>query len=211
MEIDGELSAIDRDLVQTHLASCAKCRLRRRELENAIAAFTRLYALELTEPVRSFHRSTALAWAISLCLIASIGLGLWSVRTQQRHPTVVSLPLAALTPGATRSADRSEVCSAAEPNNRVVPAALRSRVFEKYGIPGADPQVYEIDYLVTPALGGAEDIRNLWPHSYSATVWNAKVKDQLEIKLRDLVCNGDLDLATAQREIAGNWIFAYKK
>lgn len=45
--------------------------------------------------------------------------------------------------------------------------------------------------------------------SRSATVWNAQVKDALEDRLWELVCNGQLDLATAQREIAGNWIEAY--
>jgi len=40
------------------------------------------------------------------------------------------------------------------------------------------PDAYEVDYLITPELGGATDIRNLWP--YGDTVWNAHVKDQLE-------------------------------
>jgi hypothetical protein len=37
------------------------------------------------------------------------------------------------------------------------------------------------------------------------------VKDALERKLHNLVCAGELDLKTAQREIASNWIEAYKK
>jgi hypothetical protein len=37
------------------------------------------------------------------------------------------------------------------------------------------------------------------------------VKDVLERKLHNLVCAGKLDLKTAQREIASNWIEAYKK
>jgi hypothetical protein len=37
------------------------------------------------------------------------------------------------------------------------------------------------------------------------------VKDALERKLHNLVCAGQLDLKTAQREIASNWIEAYKK
>ncbi len=93
----------------------------------------------------------------------------------------------------------------------MVPVALQRRVFDEYGIPGADPRAYEVDYLVTPALGGADDIRNLWPHSYSSTVWNAHVKDALEDRLRDMVCAGTLDLSAAQQEIATNWIAAYKK
>ena len=88
--------------------------------------------------------------------------------------------------------------------------ALQERVFEEYGIAEAQPQAYEVDYLVTPALGGADDVRNLWPHSYSA-LWNARVKDDLEDRLREMVCDGRLDLTEAQKEIAENWIAAYKK
>jgi hypothetical protein len=103
------------------------------------------------------------------------------------------------------------VCSLANTKNKAVPMALQKQVFEEYGIAGAEPHAYEVDYLVTPALGGADDIRNLWPHSYSATIWNARVKDDLEDRLRDMVCDGSLDLTEAQREIAANWIAAYKK
>jgi hypothetical protein len=74
-----------------------------------------------------------------------------------------------------------------------------------------DPRCHEVDYLITPALGGGDDLRNLWPHSYSATIWNAAIRDARESHLRELVCGGNLDLAEAQREIAANWIVAYKK
>jgi len=37
------------------------------------------------------------------------------------------------------------------------------------------------------------------------------VKDALERKLHKLVCTGQLDLKTAQRETASDWIEAYKK
>ena len=135
----------------------------------------------------------------------------------ERHPAplesaaVFSLPDSTLTPGPTILIDRQTVCTQAGANNKAVPAALQRKVFEEYRIGGADPRAYEIDYLVTPALGGADDIRNLWPHSYSATVWNAQVKDSLEDRLRQMVCDGNLDLSEAQREIAANWIAAYKK
>ena len=67
-----------------------------------------------------------------------------------------------------------------------------------------------MDYLITPALGGADDIRNLWPQAYS-TAWNAYVKDALEDRLRELVCTGQLDLPTAQHDISTDWIAAYRK
>lgn len=37
------------------------------------------------------------------------------------------------------------------------------------------------------------------------------MKDALERKLHELVCAGQLDLKTAQHEIASNWIEAYQK
>ena len=69
---------------------------------------------------------------------------------------------------------------------------------------------YELDYLITPALGGSGDIKNLWPQPYSST-WNARVKDQLEDHLHELVCQGQVQLTTAQTEIATDWISAYKR
>ena len=40
---------------------------------------------------------------------------------------------------------------------------------------------------------------------------NAYVKDRVENKLHEWVCSGQLPLEQAQREIASNWIEAYKK
>jgi hypothetical protein len=110
-----------------------------------------------------------------------------------------------------RAVDREQLCNSELPKNQVVTADMRRRVFEVYGIANADPQAYEVDYLITPALGGAEDIRNLWPQPYVATAWNARVKDALEDRLRDMVCRGEVDLSDAQRDIATNWVAAYKK
>jgi hypothetical protein len=130
---------------------------------------------------------------------------------QLSHVVPISVPKASITPGAAILVDRDGVCAATLAKNRPVPIPLQRKVFEEYGIAGAEARAYEVDYLITPALGGADDIHNLWPQSYSATVWNAQVKDALEDRLRDLVCEGKLDLATAQRDISGNWIAAYKR
>jgi hypothetical protein len=123
----------------------------------------------------------------------------------------VSFPEPSLTPGVAAAVNRDQICRSTGPKNRIVPASLQRRVFEEYGISGAEPRAYEVDYLITPALGGADDIRNLWPQSYSSAVWNARVKDALEDRLHDLVCDGRLDLVTAQRDISSDWIAAYKK
>jgi hypothetical protein len=158
------------------------------------------------------------AFALAAALCGLLAFGLLFVRSilerqnsPRRHALIVSIPDSRLTPGATLLASQPAECAEENIKNKAVPVALQRKVFEQYGIAGADPRAYEVDYLVTPALGGADDIHNLWPHSYSHTVWNARVKDALEDRLREMVCDGSIDLAEAQREIAGNWIAAYKK
>jgi len=117
-----------------------------------------------------------------------------------------------LTPGATVPVTVGEVCGAdAERATPMVPVSLKRQVFEEYGVMPPRPDAYEVDYLITPELGGATDIRNLWPEPYQDTVWNAHVKDQLENRLHEMVCRGDVDLATAQRDISTDWIAAYRK
>jgi hypothetical protein len=125
-------------------------------------------------------------------------------------PSVV--PDRSLTPGLIRQAAIRDVCIMDhEEVVKVVPAALRQRVFQEYGIANADADNYEVDFLIAPGLGGAEDVRNLWPEPNASPVWNSRVKDALEERLHQLVCSGKLDLPTAQREIATDWIAAYRK
>lgn len=122
------------------------------------------------------------------------------------------MPDRRLTPGASRSVRAEDVCASESHNEaRLVPASIRREVFTEYGIAKAQPKDYELDYLITPELGGSDDIHNLWPEPYSSTVWNAHVKDALEDRLHQLVCEGKIDLPTAQHDIATDWISAYKK
>jgi hypothetical protein len=117
-----------------------------------------------------------------------------------------------LTPGATRQVTIEDVCSMPhEDVVRDVPAFMQQQIFREYGIRNASPEDYEIDYLIAPGLGGAEDIHNLWPEPYKSRMWNARVKDALEERLHQMVCTGGVDLATAQHDIATDWIAAYKK
>jgi hypothetical protein len=122
------------------------------------------------------------------------------------------LPDRHLTPGATRTVSIREVCSSRhEEVVRAVPTSVRQEIFQEYGIVTVRADDYEIDYLIAPRLGGTEDVHNLWPESYTSPMWNARVKDALEEHLHELVCAGKVDLATAQRDIATDWIAAYKK
>jgi hypothetical protein len=117
-----------------------------------------------------------------------------------------------LTPGATDPVTENDLCgSSAGTRVAAVPLSLKRKVFEEYGLAPRRTNDYEVDYLITPELGGATDIRNLWPEPYENTAWNAHVKDQLEDRLHRMVCHGEVDLGTAQHDISTDWIAAYRK
>jgi anti-sigma factor RsiW len=186
----------------------------------------RLAEMATRERGNGWWRSTGLAgvgrpWAAVFASVAIAACFLIANRLQLPAEKAQSMaaklghweePDLRLTPGATVPVTESEVCGrAAAKAVPVVPVSLKRKVFEEYGVTPPQPDAYEVDYLITPELGGATDIRNLWPEPYQDTVWNAHVKDQLEDRLHGMVCHGDLDLATAQRDISTDWIAAYRK
>jgi hypothetical protein len=241
MAVDGELPAREAARVQSHLVACWACRARKQELEAAIADFISFQRSSIADQISSADGPRALltaqlkqladadcshpkfpsllgqrfAWGalVAALLVAGLTPFLWHDVDQQYalEPVVVTVPNPTYTPGATVSLSQPDVCRAPREKNKIVPVSLEEGVFAEYGIQNAKRGAYEVDYLITPALGGADDIHNLWPESSKAAVWNAEVKDALEDRLRDMVCEGQLDLNVAQREIATNWIEAYKK
>jgi hypothetical protein len=149
------------------------------------------------------------AWRIgAAAALAGLAVALW---TAARPGERGAVPRRDLTPGAVRQVAMSDVCSERLGDNAEVVPAVQRQVFEEYGMPNAQAKAYEVDYLITPALGGSDDIHNLWPQPYTGSTWNAYVKDALEDRLREMVCAGQLDLETAQHEIAADWVAAYKK
>jgi hypothetical protein len=131
------------------------------------------------------------------------------------------LPNPQLTPGdADPSVSASDLCPTASTSvRRNVSAAEKAQVFKEYGLVGNhtgycendDPHGCEVDHLISLELGGSNDIRNLWPQPYAGTIWNAHAKDRLENRLHAMVCNGEISLQDAQREIATDWVAAYRK
>lgn len=93
---------------------------------------------------------------------------------------------------------------------RDVPQSEKDSVYREYKILRHNPGDYEVDHLISLELGGSNDIKNLWPEPYHGA-WNAHLKDKLENKLHLLVKEGKIPLEQAQREIATDWITAYKK
>lgn len=164
------------------------------------------------------HRTAAYICAV--VFLGALGAAFLRQHSELRRPAVAepsfagatAIPNHKLTPGATRPVSIGDVCSMPhEEVVRDVPSSLRQQVFKEYGIVNPHPEDYEIDYLIAPGLGGTEDIHNLWPEPSNSAAWNAHVKDSLEERLHQLVCDGELDLPTAQKAIASDWITAYKK
>ena len=122
-----------------------------------------------------------------------------------------ALPIRALTPGATARVTANDLCAGRGPSKEPIAVSVRQAVLHDYRMDGIADEEYELDYLITPELGGSSDRRNLWPERYGSRVWNARVKDELEGLLPALVCRGAIDLVTAQQDIAADWIAAYKK
>ncbi len=160
------------------------------------------------------------AYVVGMILVAALGTRLLFRQMEPgdlRTPAAQSdagplLPDPELTPGMARLISASQACTAGPSDQMAtIPMAVRKAVFHEYGMDRSESRHFEVDHLITPELGGTDDIRNLWPEPYSSTEWNAYVKDELEDHLRHLVCDGKLDLATAQRDIATDWIAAYRK
>jgi hypothetical protein len=121
-----------------------------------------------------------------------------------------ALPQSSLTPGAVSTLTSAELCNGSRPS-RIVMETVRAGVVRAYGMEGVPESAYELDALITPELGGSTDPANLWPQRYHSPVWNARVKDELERLLPEMVCRGEITLAEAQRDIATDWIAAYQR
>ena len=117
-----------------------------------------------------------------------------------------------MTPGDTLDVTVQDLCVPGYTQKvRNVPQAVKRQVYAEYGITSHQPGEYEVDHLISLELGGSNSVKNLWPQSYETQPWNAHIKDDLENKLHEMVCTGQLDLKTAQHDIATDWIGTYKK
>jgi hypothetical protein len=122
---------------------------------------------------------------------------------------VGALPDRQLTPGQWDSSlTPGYLCTHSSDERRNVSQSTKHRVFASYGIAYPDPEQrsqWEVDHLVSLSLGGTNDVSNLWPQQAPGY----HDKDKLEVRLYHLICDGKLDLPTAQRAMATNWKTAY--
>jgi anti-sigma factor RsiW len=170
------------------------------------------------QPFERIFPGTRLAYGSAMLLAVFLGIAVGhrfaspAVMRWRGDRTAAVVPDRRLTPGVAQAMNSNEVCTQTlSDDTHVVPASVRQRVFQEYGMAGVGSGDYELDYLISPQLGGTDDIRNLWPEPASLTVWNMRAKDALEGRLKQLVCQGKVSLSTAQHDLATDWISAYKK
>jgi hypothetical protein len=151
-------------------------------------------------------RKKTLLFAVLACLAAPV----WAT----------DLPNPSLTPGATNpevnqgNIDQT-ICIRGYTKTIRPPAYYTNRLkkeqLAQYGYADHNPKHYEEDHLIPLEIGGnPTDVRNLWPEPRNSQ-YSAGEKDRLENRLHELVCTHQLPLVRAQREIATNWVAAYKE
>ena len=140
-------------------------------------------------------------------------LALATALTSPAFADTTIVPDPTLTPGAVRTTDAAEICSTGTRALRHWDRARDDRIMAEYGLPAGPHPDFEIDHLIPLGIGGSDDGLNLWPEPRRSIepIWNAERKDRLEWRLRDLVCSGALDAATAQKEISDDWTEAYRR
>ena len=129
------------------------------------------------------------AIAIALAFIVGASQRSGRRRRMQRSHRVL------LTRGSRKSTVASTICTRGYTATvRNVSTQTKHAVYVEYGISRAAQRGYVIDHLVPLEVGGANDIKNLWPEPKA----DAKVKDVLEGQMHAAVCNGSLSLTDAQ-------------
>jgi len=131
------------------------------------------------------------------------------------------IPDLSKTPGVARAGlTKKRICEIKwGKDERHVTASMKMEVFALYGYSGYDDprcvpkgkRTCEIDHLVSRELGGADEVKNLWPQAYGTSPWNASLKDKLENRLNKEMCAGHITLKQARDILVNDWRVAYKK
>lgn len=122
------------------------------------------------------------------------------------------VPDKALTPGAVSKDSRTKICQKDYTlRERSVSYSTREKVYRLHGVnKKACAKGCKIDHLVPLAIGGSNEMGNLWPHEYGAE-WNVFAKTRLEVRLRKEVCSKRMPLAAAQECIRSDWTACFTR
>ena len=141
------------------------------------------------------------------------------------HALADVLPNLDITPGIARTTlTIKQICKTKWGlDKRHVTVAMKREVEQAYNFKPSDCPSgrVEIDHLISRELGGADDVKNLWPECYEKKVpgkhpsqvkeWGAYKKDRLENRLHKEMCAGHISLKAAREAEINDWRVAYKK
>lgn len=128
------------------------------------------------------------------------------------HTQYYYLPNSQLTPGVVETIDKEKVCTEhyTDTARHVTKKMLRT-VYERYNVQKDQCKLgCKVDHLIPLAIGGSNDIQNLWPHEYGAE-WTVYEKTRLEVRLRKAVCKENMDIEAAQACIKSDWTKCHAK
>lgn len=157
---------------------------------------------------RTWPRRFALAMLLAGALLPAACA---SSAPAARDTSAAVMPDAKLTPGDVLTTSANVICvSGYAKRTRDVNSRTKDDVYAEYHIATHGPGEYEVDHLIPLGIGGSNDIKNLWPQPTEPRPGRLE-KDTLEDELHRRICDHSLDVGTVQREIATDWVAAYRK
>src|ERR1019366_5219447 len=131
------------------------------------AARDRSWRFRVAECVARWPYAVPVAAACALLVIAVCLLGS-QADPQQPNRFFAAIepearPIRSLTPGAVAPVTVADLCAGRGPAHERIPTPVRQAILHDYRMDDVPADEYELDYLITPELGGSTDRRNLWP------------------------------------------------
>lgn len=156
---------------------------------------------------------TARGTVLAFGLAAAAGMGvtlLWA------DSLPYALPNPALTPGVVATSDPAVLCEHPEQTGSFYSRQQRHTTYEmkeqvayNYSLPRRGWHTVEFDHLIPLCLGGADDVRNLWPQPLS----EARIKDRAEAGACRMMYEQHLDtqqISYLQHAFMDDWRVAYE-
>lgn len=128
----------------------------------------------------------------------------------ERHSSG-ALPDPKFTPGAAiPGVTRDDICQPDwNRDHKTISYRVQNKVSKAYGVIAGAGTTLRFDQLIPAALGGTAGISNVWPQpAGNDETPGFAAKNELDARLRRLVCQGDLSLSSAQEAETSNWTTA---
>ena len=143
--------------------------------------------------------------AVAAAVVACAGVvGCTAISPSPEGPSGIQKPIESVTPGDVLTTRTVDVCTPgwSSEHREYLRVAEKRAVLRAYDLP-TDTKPSEWDHLISLQLGGDNGPDNIWPmlnHDQDQR------KDRLEGSLHRQVCDGEISLEQAQRDIEEFWL-----